>query len=107
MGCCCGGAVEGAAAHVIARLDPCHGRSLPAVPHGPWARRRITGHRCQLGAQMGFLIGILLIIVGAPLVGVIGSWIEDAGHVTVGKTISVGGYLVVLGVAAWLIVSSF
>ncbi|MCX4641815.1 hypothetical protein ACWGDS_00125 [Streptomyces sp. NPDC055059] len=56
---------------------------------------------------MGFLIGILLIIVGAPLVGVIGSWIEDAGHVTVGKTISVGGYLVVLGVAAWLIVSSF
>ncbi|WP_406102967.1 hypothetical protein OG698_11265 [Streptomyces sp. NBC_01003] len=56
---------------------------------------------------MGFLIGILLIIVGAPLVGVIGTWIEDAGHAMAGKTISVGGYLAVLGVAAWLIISSF
>ncbi|MFA3839574.1 MULTISPECIES: hypothetical protein [Streptomyces] len=56
---------------------------------------------------MGYLIGILLIIVGAPLVGLIGTWIEDAGHVRAGKSISVGGYLAVLGVAAWLIVSSF
>ncbi|WP_406517022.1 hypothetical protein [Streptomyces sp. NBC_00134] len=48
-----------------------------------------------------------MIIVGAPLVGVIGSWIADAGHETVGLTISVGGYLAVLGVAAWLIISFF
>ncbi|MFC9677374.1 MULTISPECIES: hypothetical protein [unclassified Streptomyces] len=56
---------------------------------------------------MSFLIGLVLIMVGAPVVGFIGTWIEDAGYVTVGKTVSVGGYLAVLGVAAWLIISSF
>ncbi|MEV1027038.1 hypothetical protein [Streptomyces sp. NPDC050264] len=56
---------------------------------------------------MGFLIGILLIVFGTPLVGLIGHWIEDSGHETVGHTISVGGYVLVLGAAAWLIISSF
>jgi hypothetical protein len=28
---------------------------------------------------MSFLTGLVLIMVGAPLVGVIGTWIEDAG----------------------------
>ncbi|MFE2991966.1 hypothetical protein [Streptomyces sp. NPDC059262] len=56
---------------------------------------------------MSFLIALMLIMIGAPLVGVIGTWIEDAGYVTVGKTVSVGGYLAVLGVAAWLIISYF
>ncbi|MFJ8825322.1 hypothetical protein ACIREE_26525 [Streptomyces sp. NPDC102467] len=56
---------------------------------------------------MGYLIGILLIVFGAPLVGLVGHWTEDSGNETVGKTISIGGYLLVLGAAAWLIISSF
>ncbi len=73
----------------------------------PQARRRISGQECQLGTWMSFLIGLVLIMVGAPLVGVIGTWIEDAGYVAEGKTVSVGGYLAVLCVAAWLIISYF
>ncbi|MFB7197896.1 hypothetical protein [Streptomyces sp. NPDC056240] len=56
---------------------------------------------------MGFLIGILLIVFGAPLVGLVGHWLENAGHDAAGKAISVGGYVTVLGVAAWLIIGSF
>ncbi|MFB6850919.1 hypothetical protein ACFCWV_00225 [Streptomyces sp. NPDC056341] len=56
---------------------------------------------------MGFLIGILLIVFGAPLVGLVGHWLENVGHEAAGKAISVGGYVTVLGVAAWLIIGSF
>ncbi|MEV6737742.1 hypothetical protein AB0N14_12680 [Streptomyces sp. NPDC051104] len=56
---------------------------------------------------MDFLIGIVLIMFGAPLVGIVGRWIEGAGREGLGRTISVGGYLGVLGVAAWLIIGSF
>ncbi|MEU9288401.1 hypothetical protein AB0D57_27815 [Streptomyces sp. NPDC048275] len=56
---------------------------------------------------MDFLIGILLIVFGAPLVGIIGQWIENAGREGLGKTLSIGGYLTVLGIAAWLIIGSF
>ncbi|MER5917939.1 hypothetical protein ABT124_48665 [Streptomyces sp. NPDC001982] len=56
--------------------------------------------------QMEYLIGILLIVFGAPLVGLIGHWVENSGHDAAGKVISVGGYLLVLGVAAWLIIGS-
>ncbi|WP_327235709.1 hypothetical protein OG349_18790 [Streptomyces sp. NBC_01317] len=56
---------------------------------------------------MNFLFGILLIIFGAPLVGVAGRAVENSGREGVGKAISVGGYLAVLGVAAWLIIGSF
>lgn len=56
---------------------------------------------------MDYLIGIGLIIIVAPLVGLIGRWIEGAGHEGLGKTISIGGYLGVLGIAAWLIIGSF
>ncbi|WP_327350884.1 hypothetical protein [Streptomyces sp. NBC_01304] len=55
---------------------------------------------------MDFLIGILLIVFGAPLVGLMGRWLEGAGRERLGKTLSVGGYLAVLGIAAWLIVGS-
>ncbi|MBT2396408.1 hypothetical protein [Streptomyces sp. ISL-100] len=56
---------------------------------------------------MDFFIGILLIVFGAPLVGILGRVIENSGSESVGKTISIGGYLAVLGVAAWLIIGSF
>ncbi|MCQ4206433.1 hypothetical protein [Streptomyces longispororuber] len=55
---------------------------------------------------MGYLIGLLLIVFGAPLVGLMGNWIEDAGHGAAGKVISIGGYTVVIGAAAWLIISN-
>ncbi|WP_330291118.1 hypothetical protein [Streptomyces sp. NBC_00576] len=56
---------------------------------------------------MDHLIGILLIIFVAPLVGITGSWIEGAGHKGLGKGLSIGGYLLVFGIAGWLIVRSF
>ncbi|MFF3872926.1 hypothetical protein [Streptomyces sp. NPDC001978] len=56
---------------------------------------------------MDFLIGLFLIVFGAPLVGIIGRWIEGAGREGLGKTLSIGGYLAVLGVAMWLIFRSF
>ncbi|MFD7878122.1 hypothetical protein ACFV5G_29175 [Streptomyces sp. NPDC059766] len=55
---------------------------------------------------MNYLIGLLLIVFGAPLVGITGRVIENSGRGGVGKTISIGGYLAVLGLAAWLIVGS-
>ncbi|MFE6888256.1 hypothetical protein [Streptomyces sp. NPDC057694] len=56
---------------------------------------------------MDFLIGLLLIVFGAPLVGLAGHWLEGSGNETAGKVVSIGGYLVVLGIAAWLIIGSF
>ncbi|MET8023319.1 hypothetical protein AB0D78_40275 [Streptomyces avermitilis] len=56
---------------------------------------------------MDFFIGILLIIFVAPLVGIVGRWIENAGREGLGKTLSIGGYLLVLGIAGWLIIRSF
>ncbi|WP_161500576.1 hypothetical protein [Embleya scabrispora] len=56
---------------------------------------------------MDFLIGIILIVFGAPLVGVAGRVIENSGREGIGKTISVGGYLAVLVLAIWLIIRSF
>ncbi|MGP4052218.1 hypothetical protein [Streptomyces sp. 2A115] len=56
---------------------------------------------------MNFLIGMALIVFGAPLVGIIGRWIEQAGREGLGKTISIGGFLGVLGIAVWLIIGSF
>jgi hypothetical protein len=52
-------------------------------------------------------IGIFLIIFGAPLVGFVGNVVADNVHKGVGRTISVGGILAVLGVAAWFIIRSF
>ena len=56
---------------------------------------------------MDHLIGILLIVFGAPIVGLTGQWIEGPGRKSLGKAISIGGYLAVLGIAGWLIVRSF
>jgi hypothetical protein len=56
---------------------------------------------------MDYLIGLLLIVFGAPLVGLTGNWIESSGHRAAGKTVAVGGYLLVLGIAAWFIIGSF
>ncbi|MDQ1012907.1 hypothetical protein QFZ82_007392 [Streptomyces sp. V4I23] len=56
--------------------------------------------------MMNHLIGILLIVFGAPLVGILGNVIADAWHLGVGRIVSIGGVLAVLGVAAWFIVSS-
>lgn len=61
----------------------------------------------QRAGTVDHLIGILLIIFVAPLVGLIGTWIEGAGHRALGKSISIGGVLLVLGIAGWLIVRSF
>jgi hypothetical protein len=52
-------------------------------------------------------IGIFLIIVVAPLVGFVGNVIADNVHEGVGRTVSVGGALAVLGVAVWFIIRSF
>ncbi|MEU6494442.1 hypothetical protein ABZ890_29265 [Streptomyces sp. NPDC046984] len=59
------------------------------------------------GGIMDFFIGILLIIFVAPMVGIIGRWIENAGREGLGKALSVGGYLLVLAIAGWLIIRSF
>lgn len=56
---------------------------------------------------MDHVIGIFLIIFGAPLVGLVGNVVADNVHEGVGRTISVGGILAVLGVAAWFIIRSF
>ncbi|MFD8567958.1 hypothetical protein [Streptomyces sp. NPDC059639] len=56
---------------------------------------------------MAFLIGLLLIVFGAPLVGLAGHWLEDSGNEMAGKVVSIGGHLLVLGIAAWLIIESF
>ncbi len=55
---------------------------------------------------MDFFIALLLIFFGAPLVGIAGRVIEGSGHEAIGKTISIGGYLAVLGFAAWLVIGS-
>ncbi|MFJ7070120.1 hypothetical protein [Streptomyces sp. NPDC101115] len=57
--------------------------------------------------MMNHAIGIFLIIFGAPLVGLVGNVIADNVHEGVGRTITIGGVLAVLGVAAWFIVRSF
>ncbi|MDH6612586.1 hypothetical protein M2164_008221 [Streptomyces sp. SAI-208] len=57
--------------------------------------------------MMYHAIGIFLIIVVAPLVGLAGNVIADNVHEGAGRTVSVGGVLAVLGVAAWFIVRSF
>ncbi|MFJ3333325.1 hypothetical protein [Streptomyces sp. NPDC086766] len=56
---------------------------------------------------MDFLIGILLIVFGAPLVGIAGRVLENSGREGLGKALGVRGYLAVLGVAAWLIIGGF
>ncbi|MFF7546262.1 hypothetical protein ACFZCU_21905 [Streptomyces canus] len=56
---------------------------------------------------MNHAIGIFLIIVVAPLVGLVGNVMADKVHEGVGRTVSIGGVLAVLGVAAWFIIRSF
>jgi hypothetical protein len=56
---------------------------------------------------MNHAIGMFLIIVVAPLVGLVGNVIADNVHEGVGRSVSVGGVLAVLGVAAWFIIRSF
>jgi hypothetical protein len=48
---------------------------------------------------MSHPIGVF-IIIGAPLVGLVGNVIAGKVHEGVGRTVSVGGVLAVLGVAA-------
>ncbi|WP_157815679.1 hypothetical protein [Kitasatospora sp. CB02891] len=57
--------------------------------------------------MVNHVIGIVLIVLGAPLVGIAGNVIGEKVHEGVGRAISVGGVLAVLGVAAWFIVRSF
>ncbi|WP_330457579.1 hypothetical protein OIB37_12065 [Streptomyces sp. NBC_00820] len=52
---------------------------------------------------MDFLIGIMLIMFGAPLVGVAGHILAGTGRRRLGRVISVGGYLSVMAVALWLV----
>ncbi|MEU1850670.1 hypothetical protein ABZ499_15700 [Streptomyces sp. NPDC019990] len=52
-------------------------------------------------------IGIFLLILGVPLVGLVGTAITEKVHEGVGRTVTVGGTLAVLGVAGWLIIRSF
>ncbi|MEV6326275.1 hypothetical protein [Streptomyces sp. NPDC051909] len=52
-------------------------------------------------------IGIMLIIFGAPLVGILGNVIGEYVNDVLGRIVSIGGVLAVLGVAAWFIVRSF
>ncbi|SOD86964.1 hypothetical protein SAMN06272765_4442 [Streptomyces sp. Ag109_G2-15] len=59
------------------------------------------------GGAVQFLIGLLLIVFGAPLVGILGTALQGSGRKGAGRAIGVGLYLVVLGVAGWLIVDSF
>ncbi|MEU6554870.1 hypothetical protein ABZ915_32030 [Streptomyces sp. NPDC046915] len=54
---------------------------------------------------MRYLIGLGLIVVGAPLVGIIGRVLEGAGRKRLGRVVGIGVYLVVLAVAGWLVVS--
>ncbi|MFF2629807.1 hypothetical protein ACFVUN_29090 [Kitasatospora griseola] len=54
--------------------------------------------------MVNHVIGIVLIILGAPLVGTAGNVIGEKAYEGVGRAISVGG---VLGVAVWFIVRSF
>ncbi|MFE0510245.1 hypothetical protein [Streptomyces sp. NPDC058964] len=56
---------------------------------------------------MDFLIGILLIVFGAPLVGILGRVLEGSGREGLGKAVGIAGCLAVLGVAGWLIIGSF
>ncbi|MFF2504156.1 hypothetical protein ACFVTY_12385 [Streptomyces sp. NPDC058067] len=53
---------------------------------------------------MAYVIGLALIVLGAPLVGIAGNVIGEYVHEGLGRTISVCGVLAVLGVAAWLII---
>ncbi|MDX3077664.1 hypothetical protein [Streptomyces sp. MI02-7b] len=46
---------------------------------------------------MNFSSGLLLIVLGAPLVGITGRVIENSGRAGLGRTIFIGGYLAVLG----------
>ncbi|MEV5606804.1 hypothetical protein [Streptomyces sp. NPDC052225] len=55
---------------------------------------------------MAYAIGLALIVIGAPLVGIAGNVIGDNVHEGAGKAISIGGVLAVLGIAAWLIIGS-
>ncbi|MFF4013929.1 hypothetical protein [Streptomyces sp. NPDC001843] len=54
---------------------------------------------------MKYLIGLALILFGAPLVGIIGGALEGAGRKRLGKVVGIGVYLMVLAVAVWLVVS--
>ncbi|MFF3460999.1 hypothetical protein [Streptomyces sp. NPDC002619] len=97
--------------HPAASTAPPHGRAL-----GLFANESVSlmitsrDHWGVITAGVGivdFLIGLFLIVFGAPLVGLIGGWIEGAGREGLGKTISIGGYLAVLGVAMWFVIRSF
>ncbi|MEU5592426.1 hypothetical protein [Streptomyces sp. NPDC020298] len=54
---------------------------------------------------MRYLIGLALIVFGAPLVGIIGRVLEGSGRERLGRVVGIGVYLVVLAVAVWLVVS--
>ncbi|MEU2056664.1 hypothetical protein [Streptomyces bungoensis] len=56
---------------------------------------------------MDFPIGLLLIVFGAPLVGLLGNALAGSGRRGLGRAVGVGLYLVVLAVAGWLIVRGF
>ncbi|MFD9727379.1 hypothetical protein [Streptomyces sp. NPDC059072] len=57
--------------------------------------------------MINHVIGIFLIVIGAPLVGILGNVIADNVHDGIGRTVSIGGVLAVLGAAAWFIIRSF
>jgi hypothetical protein len=62
------------------------------------------------GETMDFVIGIILIVFVAPLVGVVGKSIQKTGDSSRRRIIGRGftiGYLAVIGIALWLIVRSF
>ncbi|MGW7258509.1 hypothetical protein [Streptomyces sp. NPDC054834] len=54
---------------------------------------------------MRYLIGLALIVFGAPLVGILGRVLEGTGRKRLGKVVGIGVYLAVLAVAGWLVVS--
>jgi hypothetical protein len=51
-----------------------------------------------------YLIGLLLIVFGAPLVGLLGNALAGTGRKALGRAVGVGLYLVVLAIAGWLVV---
>lgn len=69
--------------------------------------RRGEGPPGGSALMMSHLIGVFLLLFGAPLVGLLGNVIAEYVHEGVGRTVTIGGVLAVTGVAGWLIVRSF